>query len=1332
DNTNPTVNALKDGESKTDSYEYTLTDGDGSTTKATLTITIKGSTEGVPTIDVPDDNLAGQGDGDKTVAETDVAIAGNFSITAPAGLKQITLGSTTVSEAELVNLSTTPVTLVTDKGTLVLTGYDASSGQVSYTYDPKILTHTDGESLIDRIALTVTDDLDISGTPNSLDINITDSQPVAKDDVNSITEDGTPNTVDGNVLTGAGADTVGGDSNANPVTAANVTLTYGSLQLNSDGSYTYTLDNTNPTVNALKDGESKTDSYEYTLTDGDGSTTKATLTITIKGKTETVLEDGDETKSVAEDTTLSVTNGAEGDLLNNSSVVGGTPTITGYSIDGVSGTQAVGSNVDIDKVGTLNISADGSYSFTPVKDYSGAVPVITYTVSNGQGGTDTSTLNLSVTPVADTPKVTVDIGSATEMKLSGTINKDNYASINSGYTVVASSGTVSTNGSPNGFGVAGDVIGNKSNATSEIQSGTSGESEKLLVTFTNPTRWVDVKLAWLASGEDATIKLYGQDGSVILTKLIDGGTDGVDTLSRFEPTTDLIKSIEFSAPTSSGGVNDYLVNSISFESVVSNNYPLTITATPIDIDYSETISTIKVVVPEGATLSDGTKNVDGTWTLSLVSDGAYVVSVNSTTKAVEITGLSITMPASASGVQTLTVTATALDGADTADGSASISFGGDSGGGGGAGSAPIAVDDNLSGTEDTVRVISAADLFGADGTGSSNDQDTDSSSFSNITITALGSNGTLLLNDVPVSLNQSVSLDDINAGSLKFVPQADFSGQASFHYTVTDSSGKVSNDATVNLAISPVADTPTVYAHVTSLGFVASSTSIFSDNFNSGLTTGAWTPNAIRTNTFAEVSGGNGKTSTELALFNSVAWAGQTGGNTNEEANFSSRWTSPTTNSDRVDGTRFAAYNVGGSSGSDDAQGFLQYTGSDLTVAEKTSKNYVIDVQLFAQASSPQANGVGFIFGYSDDSNFFLARWENPSSDYAPNGELFNQYPGQYQQLSLVQVSNGTVRDLATTSFNGSDWFNLRIAVSDTGIAINAGDVDKTSITVSLNYTVTGVETTPALGEVGFYTFDNDSKVAFDNLTISAQGTYRYTLNTEAFLGDIDGSESLSSIALSGIPDGVLLSDASNGAAIQVVGGAATVGVGQSVTMQSASELTAGQINGIIAKVTATETTGGASATDTDNVKLDTVAGTDSDDWLQGGNSADSISGAAGNDVLLGGQGNDTLDGGAGADVIRWRLGETGTDTVQNFGSNAGTDVLDLRDLLPNSGIDAASLDAYLNFSKQGSDTVIDVKPDGTNVTQKIVLEGVDLVSTGGSDVDIISDLISKGKLITD
>ena len=76
--------------------------------------------------------------------------------------------------------------------------------------------------------------------------------------------------------------------NATPVPAASAPLTHGSLALRSNGTYTYTLNNANPTVNALNVGQSLTDSYTYTLTDGNGDTDTATLTITINGASDGV------------------------------------------------------------------------------------------------------------------------------------------------------------------------------------------------------------------------------------------------------------------------------------------------------------------------------------------------------------------------------------------------------------------------------------------------------------------------------------------------------------------------------------------------------------------------------------------------------------------------------------------------------------------------------------------------------------------------------------------------------------------------------------------------------------------------------------------------------------------------------------------------------------------------------------------------------------------------------------------------------------------------------------------------------------------------------------
>jgi VCBS repeat-containing protein len=57
---------------------------------------------------------------------------------------------------------------------------------------------------------------------------------------------------------------------------------YGTLTIGSDGSYTYVIDENNPTVEALKEADSLTDSFNYSVTDG-SSIDKGVLVVTING-----------------------------------------------------------------------------------------------------------------------------------------------------------------------------------------------------------------------------------------------------------------------------------------------------------------------------------------------------------------------------------------------------------------------------------------------------------------------------------------------------------------------------------------------------------------------------------------------------------------------------------------------------------------------------------------------------------------------------------------------------------------------------------------------------------------------------------------------------------------------------------------------------------------------------------------------------------------------------------------------------------------------------------------------------------------------------------------
>jgi VCBS repeat-containing protein len=117
---------------------------------------------------------------------------------------------------------------------------------------------------------------------------------VAQNDVGSVTED-TNLSDTGNLLTdndGAGVDSdidVGDVltvASVDGVAAAigSVAGTHGSLTFADDGSYTYNLTNSDPAVQALGAGETLTETFDYVVSDGNGGSDTATLTITINGQ----------------------------------------------------------------------------------------------------------------------------------------------------------------------------------------------------------------------------------------------------------------------------------------------------------------------------------------------------------------------------------------------------------------------------------------------------------------------------------------------------------------------------------------------------------------------------------------------------------------------------------------------------------------------------------------------------------------------------------------------------------------------------------------------------------------------------------------------------------------------------------------------------------------------------------------------------------------------------------------------------------------------------------------------------------------------------------------
>ena len=283
--------------------------------------------------------------------------------------------------------------------------------------------------------------------------------------------------------------------------------------------------------------------------------------------------------------------------------------------------------------------ADGvvpdNLSLTPPANSDADIELTVAATSTEQNGgamtTMTSTIDIDVSALADVPTITsVTVGEPviTEgtdgVAETVTISTANFGESDAGFSIAArtinpdgtlseaSGDNVSTNGSPLGFG----VTGNASGASSELGYSDYHEvSEELIVTFDDDVSSVDVSFAWLSSSEQASYKLF-RDGVEVGSGTVNGVTDGIDdpvTLSA----NGGFDQIVFSAPS---GDNDYLINSINFETQGGTpdvaEYPIDIVAGLADADGSENLSVTIGGVPEGASLSAGSDNGDGTWTVS--------------------------------------------------------------------------------------------------------------------------------------------------------------------------------------------------------------------------------------------------------------------------------------------------------------------------------------------------------------------------------------------------------------------------------------------------------------------------------------------------------------------------------------------------------------------------------------------------------------------------------------------------------------------------------------------------------------------------------------------
>lgn len=291
---NATVTALGAGVTATQNFTYTIQAGGTTYQPATLTITITGVNDapvaaapapvtasasapiglGIVVPTDPDINANGQPD---PLTVSSIVLRQNGSVNAnlasafrilPDGQAPQQVGQAT--PGTVLDLNNLPA--VTQLGNIVFDPSNLPAGTYSFEYTVR---DSGGRSVRQTVTIT-----------------LTNANPVLAADAIAATEDG--GAIAGNVLANDAdpegrALTVtrlahGADSQAVAAGAATVIAgTYGALSLNADGSYSFALDNTLGTVQALRAGQTATDSFTYTVIDPNGGTATAQIAVTVTG-----------------------------------------------------------------------------------------------------------------------------------------------------------------------------------------------------------------------------------------------------------------------------------------------------------------------------------------------------------------------------------------------------------------------------------------------------------------------------------------------------------------------------------------------------------------------------------------------------------------------------------------------------------------------------------------------------------------------------------------------------------------------------------------------------------------------------------------------------------------------------------------------------------------------------------------------------------------------------------------------------------------------------------------------------------------------------------------
>ncbi|MDH2348678.1 VCBS domain-containing protein, partial [Bradyrhizobium sp. SSUT77] len=344
---------------------------------------------------------------------------------------------------------------------------------------------------------------------------VTNHAPVAVADAAAVKEDtntvAQPNPVSGNVLTND-TDVDVGDTHS--VTAVNgaaakvgvdVAGTYGTLHLNANGTYTYTLNNAQANVQALAEGQTVTDVFSYTNSDNHGGSSSANLTITINGTNDGPVAVADAANGT-ENQTLTI------DVLANDTDVdnGHAFTLVSATAPANQGSASVVSNKVVFNPGT---------DFDHLAQGASATVTLNYTMKDEFGASSSSSVTVTITGTNDGPVAVADSASGTENQTLTIDVLANDTDVDDGHAFTLVSATAPANQG------SASVVSNKVvfNPGTDFDHLAQGASATVTLNYTMKDEF------GASSSSSVTITITGTNDAPVITSSAQAGSVQEDT-----------------------------------------------------------------------------------------------------------------------------------------------------------------------------------------------------------------------------------------------------------------------------------------------------------------------------------------------------------------------------------------------------------------------------------------------------------------------------------------------------------------------------------------------------------------------------------------------------------------------------------------------------------------------------------------------------------------------------------------------------------------------------------------------------------------------------------